>query len=290
MIPGIEHLTFRLAEVSIHAAAAGPQDGPIVILLHGYPEFWYGWRGQIGPLADAGFRVIVPDQRGYNLSGKPEGWRNYKIAYLTGDVFGLADCLERERFLLAGHDWGGIIAFACAMSHPERIRRLIILNSPHPIAFMKYIRTHPAQMLRSSYMFYMQLPWLPEAMFQMANFKIMTGIFTDTSRPGTFTEENFECYREAWRQPGAARGMLNWYRALRASRRPPGNPMIEVPVSILWGLRERFLANGLAQRSLAYCPRGQLTLLPEAGHWLQHEETAKVSSAMKDFFAAGIEC
>ncbi|MCI0597918.1 MAG: alpha/beta hydrolase [Beijerinckiaceae bacterium] len=284
MNPGLEHVTFRLAEVSIHAVAAGPRDGPLVILLHGFPEFWYGWRGQISPLAEAGFRVVVPDQRGYNESSKPEDWRAYELPHLVADVFGIADSLGCGKFLLAGHDWGGIIAWACAMGHPERIRRLAILNSPHPTAFMKYIRTHPAQILRSSYMFFMQLPWLPEALFQAANFRMMTGTFTNTSRPGTFTERNFEAYRNAWRQPGAPRGMLNWYRALRVNRAPLGNPTIEIPVKILWGLRERFLASELPQLSLNYCRNGQLTLFPEAGHWLQHEEPVKVSDALKEFF------
>jgi pimeloyl-ACP methyl ester carboxylesterase len=153
----LEHLTFPLADVSIHAVAAGPQDGPLVILLHGFPEFWYGWRAQIGPLAEAGFRVTVPDQRGYNQSSKPKDWRAYEVPRLVGDVLGIAGRLGRERFLLAGHDWGGIVAWACAMAHPDRIGRLAILNAPHPSVFRNYMRAHPAQVLRSYYMFFMQL-------------------------------------------------------------------------------------------------------------------------------------
>ena len=116
MNPQLEHLTFHLADVSIHAVAAGPQDGPLIVLLHGYPEFWFGWRAQIGPLAEAGFRVAVPDQRGYNQSSKPKGWRAYEVPRLVSDVLGIAGRLGRERFLLAGHDWGGIVAWACAIS------------------------------------------------------------------------------------------------------------------------------------------------------------------------------
>jgi epoxide hydrolase 4 len=129
MNPELEHLTFQLADVSIHAVAAGPQDGPLIILLHGYPEFWCGWRAQtqIAPLAEAGFRVAVPDQRGYNRSSKPKDWRAYKAPRLVGDVLGIAG----------------------------RIDRLAILNAPHPSVF-KYMRTHPAQVLRSSYMLFMQ--------------------------------------------------------------------------------------------------------------------------------------
>ena len=229
----LEHLTFPLADVSIHAVAAGPQDGPLVILLHGFPELWYGWRAQIGPLA--GFRVTVPDQRGYNQSSKPKDWRAYEVPRLVGDVLGIAGRLGHERFLLAGHDWGGIVAWACAMAHPDRIGRLAILNAPHPSVFRNYMRTHPAQVLRSYYMFFMQLPWLPEFLFNAANFRAMTAALTRTSRPGTFSEQDFEHYREAWRQPGAPTGMINWYRALRTSGKPIGNPTIELPVKISLG-------------------------------------------------------
>jgi epoxide hydrolase 4 len=285
MNPDLEHLTFPLADVSIHAVAAGPQDGPLVILLHGFPEFWYGWRAQIGPLAEAGFRVTAPDQRGYNQSSKPKDWRAYEVPRLVGDVLGIAGRLGHNRFLLAGHDWGGIVAWACAMAHPDRIGRLAILNAPHPSVFRNYMRTHPAQVLRSYYMFFMQLPWLPEFLFKAANFRAMTAALTRTSRPGTFSEQDFEHYREAWRQPGAPTGMINWYRALRTIGKPIGNPTIELPVKILWGAQDRFLASEMAELSLGYCSKGQLTLLPEASHWLQHEEPAAVSHALKEFFA-----
>jgi epoxide hydrolase 4 len=285
MNPELEHLTFHLSNVSIHAVMAGPRDGPLVVLLHGFPEFWYGWRGQIAPLADAGFRVVVPDQRGYNQSSKPKDWRAYEVPRLVGDVLGIAGCLGREHFLLAGHDWGGIVAWACAMAHADRIACLAILNAPHPSVFKNYIRTHPAQILRSSYMLLMQTPWLPEFLFKAANFRRMTATLTRTSRPGTFSGPDFEHYREAWRQPGAPTGMINWYRALRASLNHIGNPTIDIPVKILWGARDRFLASEMAELSLRYCPKGQLTLLPEAGHWLQHEEPAAVSDALKEFFA-----
>jgi pimeloyl-ACP methyl ester carboxylesterase len=286
MNPELEHLTFQLADVSIHAVAAGPGDGPLVVLLHGYPEFWYGWLGQIASLVEAGFRVVVPDQRGYNQSSKPKDWRAYELPRLVGDVLGIAGRLGREHFLLAGHDLGGIVAWACAMAHADRIDRLAILNAPHPSVFKNYLRTHPAQVLRSSYMLFMQPPWLPEFLFKAANFRLMTATLTRTSHPGTFSEQDFEHYREAWRQPGAPAGMINWYRALPASLKHIGNPTIEIPVKILWGARDRFLASEMAEASLRYCLKGQLMLLPEAGHWLQHEKAGRVSDALKEFFAA----
>jgi epoxide hydrolase 4 len=280
----LEHLSFHLPDVMIHAVAAGPPDGPLVILLHGYPEFWYGWRYQIAPLAEAGFRVVVPDQRGYNESSKPEDWRAYGVPHLASDVLGIADRTGRERFFLAGHDWGAAVAWVCALTHADRIERLAILNVPHPNVFMDYIRTHPAQVLRSWYMFFMQLPRLPEFLFEAGNFRLMTETLTKTSRPGTFSERDFENYRQAWRQPGAPTAMINWYRALRAARRP-SNPTIEIPVKILWGARDRFLSSEMASLSLRYCQRGDLRMFPEATHWLQHEQPAAISQALIEFFS-----
>jgi epoxide hydrolase 4 len=280
----LEHLTFNMADVTIHAVAAGPQDGPLVLLLHGYPEFWYGWRGQIAPLANAGFRVVVPDQRGYNKSSKPQDWQAYRVPCLVGDILGIANRLEHEHFMLAGHDWGGIVAWACAMEHEHRVDRLAILNAPHPSVFWKYARSHPAQIFRSWYVFFMQLPRLPEVLFEAGDFRVMKETFAKTSRPGTFSEQDFCAYSEAWRQPGAPTGMINWYRALRAAP-PIGNPTIRIPVRILWGARDRFLAADLATLSLGYCLRGELTMFPDATHWLQHEEQAAVSKALEEFFA-----
>lgn len=280
----LEHLTFSLGDVSIHAVAAGPVDGQLVILLHGYPEFWYGWRHQIAPLAAAGFRVLVPDQRGYNESSKPEGWRSYELPKLVGDVLRIAATQGRERFFLAGHDWGATVAWACALANAKSIERLAIVNVPHPSVFLDYIRTHPAQMMRSWYMLFMQMPWLPEALFAAGNFSLVTEMLAKTSRPGTFSEQDFEMYREAWRKPGAPTAMINWYRALRAARRP-SNPTIEIPVKILWGGRDRFLDASMAELSLRCCLRGELTMFPEATHWLQHEERTAVSQALIAFFS-----
>jgi pimeloyl-ACP methyl ester carboxylesterase len=285
MIPEVEHLTFDLADVTIQAVAAGPQNGPLAILLHGFPEFWYGWRHQITPLAKAGLRVVVPDQRGYNQSSKPKDWQAYKVPNLVGDVIGIANRFEREHFMLAGHDWGGIIAWACAMEHEDRVDRLAILNAPHPSVFWNYARTHPAQLLRSWYVFFLQLPLLPEFLFEAGNFRMMTETLAKTSRPGTFSKEDFEAYRKTWRQTGAPAGMINWYRALRAST-PSSNPELGIPVRILWGARDRFLAADLAELSLRCCRGGKLTVFPEATHWLQHEEAATISSALTEFFFA----
>jgi pimeloyl-ACP methyl ester carboxylesterase len=281
----LEHLTFQLNDVTIHAVAAGPADGPLVILLHGYPEFWYGWRNQIAPLAQAGFRAAVPDQRGYNESSKPEGWRAYELTRLVDDVLGIATKLGRERFFLAGHDWGGIVAWATAMMHPRRVERLAVLNAPHPAIFREYIFTHPSQLLRSWYMFFMQVPLLPELLFEAQDFRFLTDALRKTSRPGAFSRRDLEKYREAWRKPGAATAMINWYRALRGAIGSAGRLRIDIPVKILWGVQDRFLAPEMAPLSLHYCSRGELLMFPKATHWLHHEEPAAVSQALTGFFS-----
>ena len=150
-------LWFERGGVCLHAVAAGPHDGPLVILLHGFPEFWYSWHKQIEPLANAGFRVVAPDQRGYNVSSKPTEIADYAVGNLVADVIAIADQLGREKFFLAGHDWGAAVAWATALQHPQRVKKLAILNVPHPAVFQRTLRHNPRQMLRSWYMAFFQI-------------------------------------------------------------------------------------------------------------------------------------
>ena len=152
----LEDLWFEHEGVRLHAVAAGPSDGPLVILLHGFPEFWYSWHKQISPLAAAGFRVVAPDQRGYNVSSKPREVAEYAVPKLTADVIAIADQLQHDKFFLAGHDWGAAVAWATALQYPQRLRKLAILNVPHPAVFLRTVRNNPRQMLRSWYMAFFQ--------------------------------------------------------------------------------------------------------------------------------------
>jgi epoxide hydrolase 4 len=268
----------------LNAITAGPEDGPAVILLHGFPEFWYGWRRQITPLAEAGFRVIVPDQRGYNLSSKPSAVRDYRLRELTADVIAIADQVGREKILLAGHDWGAAVAWNAAMGYPGRIEKLVVLNVPHPAVMRRFLRTSPRQMLHSWYMLFFQIPRLPELLFSRGG----TRTLVETSRPGTFSADDLDRYREAWNQPGAVMAMINWYRALL--REIPDRTAVEsrvrVPTRILWGLRDRFLMSAMAAESLKYCDFGELFEFPEATHWVQHEEPERVNRLLSEFFRA----
>lgn len=284
MSTSLEDLTFRNAAVELHAVAAGPPDGPVIVLLHGFPEFWYSWHHQIEPLAAAGFRVIVPDQRGYNTSSKPRGASFYALSHLTSDVLAIADHLGQARIFLAGHDWGAAVAWSVALLHPQRIAKLAILNVPHPSVMRRYLKTNRRQLRRSWYMFFFQLPWLPEAAFSAFNFRLGVRSLVRSSRPGTFPSEDLALYRAAWSQPAALTAMINWYRAAFRYRSKFTNSTVHVPTRILWGERDAFLLSEMAHESLRYCDSAELYTFANASHWLQHEEPARVSELLIDFF------
>ncbi len=284
-LAALEHLELRANGLRLHAVAAGPEAGPLVLLLHGFPEFWYGWRRQLGPLAAAGFRVVAPDQRGYNLSDKPLGVEAYRLDLLAGDVLGMMEALGHDQAALVGHDWGAAVAWWVALQHPGRVRRLAVLNVPHPRVMQRHLSRNPAQWLRSWYILFFQLPRLPEALARAGNWWAMRQSLVGSSRPGTFTPRDLQAYQEAWSQPAAITAMINWYRAL-VRYRPRGRVgKVTVPTRILWGARDRFLGREMAADSVEMCERGELFLLEEATHWLQHEEAEEVNRRLVEFLA-----
>lgn len=272
------HAYIEANGVRLHVVQAGPADGPLVILLHGFPEFWYGWHNQIDALAEAGFWVWAPDQRGYNLSGKPTGIAAYSIDTLAADVVGLIDAAGRQKAIVVGHDWGAAVAWWTAIVHADRVERLVVMNVPHPVVMQRFARRDRGQMLRSWYIGFFQLPWLPETLFRLNNWAMAARSLRQSSRPGTFTEEDLQHYRTAWSQPGAFTAMINWYRAaLRkpASRQP--SVRITVPTLLIWGARDQFLKREMAQPSIDFCDNGRLIFLENATHWVQHEEAQRVT-------------
>jgi pimeloyl-ACP methyl ester carboxylesterase len=253
-------------------------------LLHGFPEPWLCWRHQIGPLAEAGYRVLAPDQRGYNTSAKPPRVADYALDVLAADVIGLIDAAGRAKANVVGHDWGGIVAWWVALKHPDRVERLAILNAPHPVAFRHLLYRQPAQLLRSWYVFFFQLPRLPEANFRRANWHALTRALRTTSRPGAFSDEDLDLYRRAWSEPGAITAMIHWYRAsLRQPPPTPADPRIHVPTLLLWGTDDAFIRRGAADASLELCDDGRLEWFEGATHWLHHEEPGRVSRLLLDF-------
>jgi pimeloyl-ACP methyl ester carboxylesterase len=281
--PGWRARRVDVGEVALHVVEAGPESGPAVILLHGFPEFWWGWRKLISPLAAIGCRVIVPDLRGYNHSDRPNGVRAYRTDRLAGDVAGLIDALGLGRVRLVGHDWGGLVAWATAALHAERIEQLVIMDAPHPEAWAGFMLRHPTQALRSAYVGWFQLPLAPEAMLRAADFALLRSTMQGSARAGLFTTAELDAYAEAWRRPGALTAMLNYYRAL-ARPSAPKIGRIAPPTLILWGDRDSFLDNGLAQASADRCVSARVQIVEGATHWLHLEQPERVAAELAGFF------
>ena len=249
-IDGLQFERVATNGVTLHVARAGPEDGPLVILLHGFPEFWYGWRSQIGTLAEAGYRVWIPDQRGYNLSDKPTPVAAYALDTLTADVIGLIDAAGRERATLIGHDWGGIVAWWAALRHPDRLERVAILNAPHPAVMRRHVIRHPSQILKSCVHPLLPAPLAPRGEPRRGNWRGLERALRETSRPGTFRDDDLALYRKAWSEPKAITSMIHWYRALvRHGPRLPDDPRVRVPSLLIWGARDHFLNRELAVAS-----------------------------------------
>ena len=269
-------------DVTLNVAEAGREDGPLVILLHGFPEFWFGWRYQIGALVDAGYRVVAPDQRGYNLSDKPKGIANYDVDKLAADVVALAAHYTDAPFHLVGHDWGAVAAWWTATRAPEKLRRLAVLNCPHPAVWRRAMDHDPVQRKASWYVRAFQVPVLPEAMMRSGNFRALAGALREAKAPPS--EEEVDVYRAAWREPGALTAMVNWYRAILRHRFEPVAPgSIRVPVQIVWGRQDRYALPALAEASKALCSDARLTFLDDATHWVAHDAPQRVNEILLDF-------
>ena len=286
--PGARERFVETNGVALHVVEAGPRDGPPVVLLHGFPEFWYGWRSQLPALAAAGLRLIVPDQRGYNTSAKPQGIASYAVERLAGDVLGLLDEAGERRACVVGHDWGALVGWWLALAHPERVERLAVLNVPHPAVMRRQLATNPRQALRSWYVLFFQLPGLPETLLRRGEYAMLARAVRG-GRRGTCTDADLACYREAWAQPGALRAMVDWYRAApRIAARPLPSLRVRVPTLLLWGARDRFLGRELAAPSAALCDDGALHFYEQATHWLQHDEAASVNDRLIAFARGGL--
>lgn len=278
----IEHHCIGIDGQTFYCAAAGPKDGPPVLLLHGFPEMSYGWRHQIPALAAAGLRVIVPDQRGYGHSSKPAGVQAYRLDTLADDVVAIARHFGHRRFALVGHDWGGIVAWQLAARHDGPVERLAILNAPRLSVMSRYVLRHPTQLLMSSYVAAFQLPGLAELALAGAGHALLRAALTRSSRPGTFSKAELDVYEQAWSEPGALTAMLNWYRALRLYR-DDRSARIGVPTLILWGDRDAALQPGIAEACASQCDHAEVQHLPDATHWLHHEAVDRVNGALLGF-------
>lgn len=274
--------------VKLHVVTDGPADGTPVILLHGFPEFHYGWRKQVPALVEAGFRVIMPDQRGYNLSDKPRGISAYHVNTLAKDIIGLFDHFGIQKARLVGHDWGAVVAWTVALNHPERLEKLTILNVPHPDVMQRFILENAEQRKKSWYVFFFQIPFFVEWVLRRDNYRNMARMLVGSGRKSTFSRSDIEEYKKAWSQPGALTGMLNWYRnifrgGLRSIFQKKAARRVSVPALILWGKNDVALSHEMVQPSLELCDHASAVFFEHATHWVQHDEADAVNKNLIEF-------
>jgi len=267
--------------VKLHYVTQG--EGPLMLMLHGFPEFWYSWRHQIPEFAK-NFKVVALDLRGYNDSDKPEDKSAYVMAEFIKDVEGVIKGLGYDKCILVGHDWGGAIAWNFAYAHPEMVERLIVLNLPHPAKFAAGFRT-PQQLLRSSYIFFFQLPWLPELLLQSADYGAIETAFTNMAvNKSAFTAADLDAYKDAAAKRGALTAMLNYYRNVLQQRLLSSDwSVLEVPTLMIWGEDDAALGKELTQGTEAYVRNFSIRYISGCSHWVQQEQPQLVNQYMREF-------
>lgn len=291
-----DFFSLRTGETTLNVAAAGDPEAPLVICLHGFPEYWAAWREVMADLA-RDHLVVAPDQRGFNLSSKPQGEEAYRARHLVADLASLADHLSADRpFVLAGHDWGAAVAYAYAFAHPERLSHLVIANGAHPVCFQRAILEDPGQRRASQYFHKLRAP---EAASFMAenNFARTERMIAGFSKSDWMTAEIKQAYREAWARPGAMRAMLHWYNSSpvvvpgpeeAVSDAPllsidPAKVTVRVPHLVLWGEADEALTPACLNGLDIYAADLTIRKIAGAGHWILHEKPGEVAAAIRSF-------
>lgn len=272
---------YEVNSVRLHAAIAGPPEGKVMLFLHGFPEFSLGWKKQLLFFAAKGYRVVAPDQRGYNLSSKPKGVKAYRTEILVADIVELIGQLSTQKIILVGHDWGGGIAWELAGQHPQLIEKLVILNMPHLKVMRETVTSNLRQLMRSWYVGFFQIPFLPEWLSSLFNYRMLEKTMVKTANKGTFSRQEMLQYKSAWRNPGALKAMINWYRAYKYSQ--PALKRIHLPTLIIWGVKDKTLIPQMAEKSSLLCSKAKLIMIADATHWLHHEKPAKVNQLILNF-------
>ncbi|MBD3213608.1 MAG: alpha/beta fold hydrolase [Candidatus Lokiarchaeota archaeon] len=264
--------------IKLHTMIFG--SGDPIFLLHGFPDFWYGWKNIILGLKDQ-YKLIVPDLRGYNLSDKPDGEQNYKLDILLKDIKQLAKKLNISKFSLVGHDWGGAISWAFAEKFPELLNKLIIINAPHPKIFRKKIESSKKQKRSSGYIFQMLKPGGEEAFYRNDFQLLKFAIFQNTRNKEAFSEFDKQKYIEAWSQPGSILGGVNYYRANTKMEGLTG--IIKVPTLVIFGMKDNYVRPGVLEGLDEYVENLTIIRVENASHWVMHDDPEIAISAIKDF-------
>ncbi len=279
----MQHEFISTNGIKLHYVTEG--SGSLMIFLHGFPEFWYSWRHQIPEFA-SDRKVVAPDLRGYNDSDKPSDRNAYIMAEFVQDIKGLIEGLGYDRCILVGHDWGGAIAWNFAYAYPQMLEKLIILNLPHPAKFAEGLRS-PQQLLRSSYIFFFQIPFLPELLLQTNDYGPLEAAFKGMAvDKNTFSQADLDAYKTAVAKPGALTAMLNYYRNIFAQGMTSQDwSVLTVPTLMIWGEDDTALGKELTYGTEAYVRDFRIRYIPHCSHWVQQEQPQLVNQYIRDFIA-----
>ncbi|MBD2078033.1 alpha/beta fold hydrolase [Phormidium sp. FACHB-592] len=275
------HDTIHTNGIKLHYVTQG--EGPLMLMLHGFPEFWYSWRHQIPEFA-RDYKVVALDLRGYNDSDKPEAQSAYVMAEFIKDIKGVIEGLGYDRCVLVGHDWGGAIAWSFAYAYPELIDRLIVLNLPHPAKFAEGLRT-PQQLIRSAYIFFFQLPVLPELLIQLNDFQVLEAAFKGMAvDKTTFSDDDIEAYKNAFAKRDTLTATLNYYRNMFEQGLTTSDwGILTVPTLLIWGEADAALGKELTYGTEKYVQDFRIRYIPNCSHWVQQEQPLLVNQLMRDF-------
>jgi pimeloyl-ACP methyl ester carboxylesterase len=268
--------------VRLHYAVAG--SGKLILFLHGFPEFWYAWKKQLTEFGKD-HQAVAVDMRGYNLSSKPTEVDQYRVGVVIEDIRALAEKLGYKKFILVGHDWGGGVAWSFAIAHPEYLEKLIIINAPHPAIFARELRENPLQQKASAYMLFFRSPGAEAALSANRYAALLKGVTLDLS------EQDKEFYVEAWSQPGALTGGLNYYRAAQLGPVSTGSDksadsskfVVRVPTLVIWGEKDPFLLTGNLEGMESFVPELTIKRISDATHWVIREKPELVNSYIREF-------
>lgn len=293
--PMIEHEYADVNGVRLHYATAGK--GKLIMFVHGFPEFWYEWKNQLAEFGQD-YQAVAPDMRGYNLSSKPASVDQYEVRYMVEDLRALAEKLGHKKFSLVAHDWGGAIAWAFAIAHPDYLEKLVIINAPHPGVFQRELRDNPAQQKASSYMLMFRSEQAEQTLSANNYALLVQIVLGEGLKNGVFTEEDKKAYIEAWSQPGALTGGLNYYRAARVGPPTAGDPNaanfaagmpslnVKVPTLVIWGEKDTALLTGNLEGLDKYVANLTIKRIPDGTHWVIHEKPALINGYIREFIKA----